>query len=281
MAEAVRSRRSLLALPTASRRWCSLPPPPPRGRCCQPRNWAGCGSATTCWSFVLAALQALRLRTRRRAQQRPPTSNGEAVADALEVAMTVNVLPSGSKRPIPANSTGTSRPTSSTTAANTSSGGAPTRHQRREPAQRGLLLGQHTQLLTAQAWSPSPRDRAARKGTHTDATTRSRTRRSAICGRSAETSGEHVTLARPPVSQDGASVWAVFRVSSTRSSHPQACRPAASHTPVVPACPMRTNLATMVAPVTLGFGPPPPTLRQASRTRIRNQRRATTAVLGL
>jgi len=56
-------------------------------------------------------------------------------------------------------------------------------------AARRLLLCQHTQLLTAQRRSPSPRDqRAARKSASIDATTRSRTRRSVVCRRSAGTS---------------------------------------------------------------------------------------------
>jgi hypothetical protein len=41
------------------------------------------------------------------------------------------------------------------TAANSSSGGTP-RHQRRDPPQRGLLLGQQPQLLKAQRRFPSP-----------------------------------------------------------------------------------------------------------------------------
>src|SRR5260370_267595 len=97
----------------------------------------------------------------------------------------------------------------------------PTRHQRRDPAQRRLLLGQHTQLLTAQRSSPSPRDRALHaKAPQPTPTPTSATRRPVVCGRSAGTS-------RVPRSRSAKAAYCSSPATASRSI-------AAAHSPNTP-----------------------------------------------
>src|SRR5437899_1479481 len=82
------------------------------------------------------------------------TSSG-SVPRATSVATRRNAACSSASPPNPSPLNASPHPVAIATVTHTRH---PSRHQRRDPAQRRLLLGQRTQLLTAQRCSPSRHD---------------------------------------------------------------------------------------------------------------------------